>query len=185
MKIFNKQIIVFCVLSLAAAGLLLSGCSSPFSIFARYVEYKDAENGFSIRFPAAWERQDGMENVATAFISPPEYPNDAFRENVNVAIQSLHSSMLMEEVYVQNLNQIKALIPSFIILEQGQEIISQAGVRWVIFKQEVSGFDMQGIMYIFIRNKRVFVINCIAATNKFPKYKPVFQKIAKSFKFNE
>jgi len=139
------------------------------------------KKGFSIVFPAKWEK----ENAATAVtaMSPMETPTDAFRENVNVVVQDMGRTFPVEQYFKANLDALPKALTAFKLHEKGDATIGGAKAKWAVLSHTSGKVALKAFFCVVIKGNRAYTISCTSTPGAFAKYKDTFDGIAKSMKF--
>lgn len=164
------------------AGLLLGGCDK----IARANDpsrYYSAWNGFSIKFPEGWEQQEGQMGAAVIALSPQSSPRDLFRENVNVVIARLPRKMTSQEYLDHELSQMKLVLSDYKLSRTGDARLDGRDGKYIVFYHKMGRLRFKVLTYAVTKGKKAYIITCTSNTKTFNKYKPEFEEIADSFKF--
>ncbi|MFA5059476.1 MAG: PsbP-related protein [Candidatus Omnitrophota bacterium] len=185
----NKNLKLFLALAVClilSGAMILGGCSKFSSLFPEKMRrYYNADQKFSIQLPDSWEKQDGAEGIVFVGVSPVEDSSDVFQENINVVSQMLPQKIELEKLFTDNIEQLRSIAKNFFEEERGQTSIAGSDARWIIFSSGEGQIQVRILMYMFLQENRAFAINCVAISDKFPKYKYTFQRIAKSLRFEK
>ena len=78
-----------------------------------YRRFVDPKGGFTMSYPARWEKMVGANGTAVLFLSPPSTPLDIYRENVNIVVQDTSRNPLELKDYSElAVTQMKAVFKS-------------------------------------------------------------------------
>ena len=146
--------------------------------------YYDKEKGFSIQFPADWERIAGPQAMGAAILalSPPEGQEDQYRENVNVFTDDAPAEKNLEEYFQETMAGAHKLLTDLVEYEKDQVTLGGVPARRIVISHRLGQVSVKAIEYVLVKGKRGYAITCSAAPEQFDKYKPTFEEIAKGFK---
>ncbi len=146
------------------------------------IVYINKDKGFSIEFPGAWEKSEGVMGSTVAALSPQENPADQFRPNVNVIVKDLRRDVTLEE-YMQAVLIHMTAQKDFQVHEKGRLTISNSDARWLVYSQRKNALNFKVLVYVLVQKRRVYQITCTATLEQFSRYRKRFEGIAQTFKF--
>ncbi len=174
----RKNLAVILGIILILAGWMLGGCSTKDP--DRY--YNDRE-GFSIKFPTAWEKQEGVLAIKVIAKAPQNGATNQFREDVNVAVDRLLKAMTIEEYFQQSVTNMKKVLTEFQDLEKGQGFIDDYDAKWMVYTHKMGASTFKVLVYMIVKDNRGYVITCTALPDRFYTFRSEFEDIAQSFQF--
>jgi len=172
----KSTVLLVAMLIVLVAGV--SACSSREP--GRY--YND-DKDFSLKFPDGWEAKEGLIGTTVMGFSPMENASDSFRENVNVVVEELPQPMSLESYTSLNLGNMQKLLTDFQILDRGQTTINETDAKWFVYSQRTGSIRSKILQYFMVKDKRGYVVTGGAAPDTFSQYRPEFEKIAQTFRF--
>lgn len=173
-----ELLFVLMLIGLIFFTLSLSACS-PREPGRHYITKK----GFSIKTPENWETKEELMGMAFVTLSPQEGPADDFRENVNIIVEDLPRTLSLEEYYELSLANVRQLLTEFEEYESGQSSINGCDTKWLVYSHRMGIFNIKVLVYSLIKGRRAYVITCSAAHDQFSIYRPQFEGIAGTFRF--
>lgn len=139
---------------------------------------------YSLYVPNGWTTEHRNNyGVDYYYIIAPK-TNDDPNTSVNVANEFMQNLSLDD--YLQGtILSVKKSIPSAVILGQGE--IAANGLKgvWYSYNMEPQGIKATLVSYIFPKDGVAYILTAGTQTKDAEKYRPTFDKIAKSFKFNQ
>jgi hypothetical protein len=162
------------------AALNLSSCG--YLDFPNWKQYRNDEYGFLVLFPRNWEEQEDVLDTVVLVTAPLE-KNAIFTANANVTVTELPAEIPLQTYFDAQKEELRFFPQKLYDMTEGQV---QTGIQrgiWLAYTSEVTpDFPIRTINCLWINKKRVFVITGSCASNKFPKYEPIFLKIFKSMR---
>ncbi|RFS20136.1 hypothetical protein DVR12_20690 [Chitinophaga silvatica] len=134
---------------------------------------------YELYVPDGWKTENRkLRGVDYYFIAPADNPNI----NVNVVTETM-SGLSLNDYSELNLNNIKRIIPSAVILGHGKTKINGVTSAWYKYTIEPQGINIS-LSSCLVPDKGVaYIITCGSLTKDADKYKNTFDTILKSFKF--
>ena len=176
----RKRFVGLAVLGLAFLSALLAGCSSGGPEPGRY--YKKQE-GFSIRFPAEWEQKENVMGTVVIALSPAQGADDAFRENVNVTVETLQSPMDLEKYLELSMANLKDLLSAGQEPEVSDTTLGGEKAKRVVYQTTMGQINVKEMLYLAVKGNRSYAITCSATPDSFDAYKAQFERIVGTFRF--
>ncbi|MGA2624668.1 MAG: DcrB-related protein [Bacteroidota bacterium] len=174
----RKNITAIFGISLVLTGWMLDGCATKDP--DRY--YNDRE-GFSMKFPAAWEKKEGFLGTKIIAWVPRNGSADQFREDVNVTVDRLPKALTLDEYFQQSLINMKRVLTDFQDQEKGQGFIDDYDAKWMVYTHRLGGSTFKVLAYMIVKDDRGYVITCTALPDRFYTFRSQFEDIARSFQF--
>ncbi len=150
-----------------------------------YKRYYNKKNEFSISYPRKWLVSKGYKKPQiVTFIRPSESSTDRGGDNVIVAVE--RSSLFLSLKQLQNnIIQQQKMLLKFTIHDKGDISMVNAKALWHIYSYKFSGHVIKGIQYVVMKNKKLYSLTCTSSKERFSKYKPTFDSMARSFKIGK
>jgi len=145
--------------------------------------YTNKDKGFSITFPADWERKEGQMGTIVLALSPQEGPADQFRENVNVTIEDLPKTLSSDEYVEACLGTLRKVLTDLQEHENSAMNVADAPAKRLIFSHRMDAVKVKAMQCVLVKGTRGYVITCSAAPDQFDTYRPKFDEIVQSFRF--
>lgn len=143
--------------------------------------YYDKERGFSIRFPVGWRVKEIDDSTIDAR-SPLSDSKDIFRELITINVIGQPPPESLDKEFENVLAEFRRERTAK-ILGSGQLSIDNEKVKWLIIQLSDQEPNNKLIFYILIKGHSFYTITCVAKVDTFLKYKPIFEKAVKSFRF--
>lgn len=173
-----KTALVF--LAIAAIGACGKHAGGPVSFGGKKVDNAH----FSIEIPNDWQEQPGMEGmVHFVALAPVDSPEDRFRENVNVIIESVGPAVT-PELYLQKSKELMASasgLPGYQEVASGDWKDSGFDGRYLEYHQAAQSHKLHGIGYVIVKGEKAYLLTCMAEDSTYDKYLPRFKQVAASF----
>lgn len=144
--------------------------------------YVSKAKGYSVQFPSDWTQKPSTPPLDVVALSPKDGPTDAFYENVNIIVSDLPQAISSEEYYQLSYPQTKTL-QGFKEDSNGKSTVGGIEAHWLIALHSTNNLPIKMMQYYFTKGTRAYVITCTASVDTFAKFKPQFEAIANSFKF--
>ncbi len=179
----NKTIYV--ILGVFAVVLVASIVTSRKVIVSVSGHYRDDELGFSIRYPESWEKRIGFQGTSVAFVSPKERSSDRFQESVNVVMTEVEEGTVLNDQLLQEFYaEIESQGTGFQVLETQALQLNGVDARRITCRFRVGGHLFQYLLYILLKDDRVYVITCVSRTLDFDRYEGVFDRMCRSIQID-
>lgn len=143
--------------------------------------YINKIKGYSINFPADWNKQEGFMGLDVITLSPSETPQDKFRENASVLSGKLDTPITLDEFYSENLKNLQKSLIDFKLEGTGDTTLDGQKAKWVLYTHKQGNFVSKVIQYFIMVGDHAYLITCGAEPEAYDKYKSTFEAIAKSF----
>ena len=142
------------------------------------------ETNYSIQYPDNWELNKSGQMGSSFFIfSKTTSPQDKFRENVNLIIQSLQGQKIDLDKYVEiSEGQIKTMITNGNIIESKRLKINGHEFQKVRYTGDQGIFKLKFEQYYWVLNGQAYVLTFTCEKNQFETYKQTGEKILNSFR---
>lgn len=179
---------IFLTLSLLVSILLMFSCTSK-NEYEGFKVYENKNAGFSIQYPEDWKfREDFGKDADLGSIvflqSPSEGKHDLFFENVHIFKEVLPDSVKNVNDYLAySKESLPSQLSEMEILEEGKTEIDGESSRWIIFNFVNNLQRVTSIGYMFYRDGKGLVLTATSRPEDFMSKRRLFEKIAKSIKF--
>lgn len=139
---------------------------------------------YSFYIPNGWTTENkNYYGVDYFYIMAPKTSDDP-NTSVNITNEFMQN-LSLEEYLKGTIQSVKKSIPSAIILEQGEiEANSLKGI-WYSYNMEPQGIKASLVSYIFPKDGVAYILTAGTQTKDAVKYRAIFDKVAKSFKFSQ
>lgn len=145
--------------------------------------YTDNINHFSIKYPAEWKRQTGVNTIA--FLSPKENDTDPFQENVNLMLQDLSQQpMTLDEYTELSKKQVTDNLGASAIVSLKAVTLAGQAAKEFVYNMDYQNRKLKIKQCWLIKNKLAYLITYTADPSKFNQYESTATEIINSFKFN-
>jgi hypothetical protein len=161
----------------------LAGVPIPPRPTGRFVS---TEQRFSIEFPSEWERLEGQIGVAVSAIAPSSPDIARFRPNCNVVTEPIPAGITLDQYTEAALGTLGQATLDFQSEQRntGQLGGQPASVLISSFTlPQLEGLRVRVIQFAAIPNDKAYVVTCTAAEDQFATYRPLFETVVASFRF--
>lgn len=180
----NKKVAVPIVTILCAVvSMSMYSCGKDHEPGRYYNEAK----GFSIKFPDEWEIKegDGIEAPLVEAVSPWEDEDDPFSEFISVDVEEFSENVDLER-YTDRLRSDHAEeFPFYEEIEEGETTIDGVAAKSIVFDIGMEEGTNRVLGFVLAREKRGYLISCVAEDSKFSDYKEIFEEAIYSFRFEQ
>ena len=144
--------------------------------------YYAQADGFSIRFPADWGQKENVMGTRVVAMSLQE-PGDTFRENVNVVVEDLPSPMDVETYAALSLKNLSRLLSAGEQPDVADAELGGVAAKRVIYETVMGQLRVKGMVILAVRGRRGYAVTCSATPETFDAFRPTFDEIAGTFRF--
>jgi hypothetical protein len=151
------------------------------------IRYTDTINHFSIIFPADWtfkERDTAFRGIAFSASRVPVGKGDYARDNFNINIIKTPKKDL-EKTFSDLLRYLTDDGGNTKIIEKGDTTLNGRKFKWLIESHnspDGKKLQLHNYDFVTIRDGKTFILTMTTFSNYFDTSKPLFDKIAGSFK---
>lgn len=142
-----------------------------------------SDKGFSIRLPETWEQKEGFMGTTVMTLSPKETATDAFRENANVAVEAVPRGTTLPDYFSLSLGNMRKMMTDFKKHEEDEATLDGQPAKRVVYSFRVGEMNLKTLVYFTVRGKRAYVITATASPETFDDYRPQFEKITQTWRF--
>jgi hypothetical protein len=136
-------------------------------------------DSFSIQSPPKWEiDQTGRLGTTVILMSPPESPDDRFRENFNLAVQNLGSRKItLDQFTTLSEKQIKQFVKDGAVVESKRMGTGDNAYHKIIYTGKQGVLLLQFEQYYKIVGNKAYVLTFTTEQFKFDDFKAVGETI--------
>ena len=179
----RKKTLLLAAVGLAAFAAVAAGIRHLAVGSRRHV---DGIKGFSLSFPSGWEFQEGpTEGPAVQGLKVLGIPEGSHRAAVNVTVESLHPPLDVRTYRRRGIVIHGGHLPEYVPIGEGIERFANVEAPWIHYTY-VAGpkrKQFQAWQFYLIRGSRGYVITCTADPAAFERFRPDFEEIVRSFRF--
>lgn len=151
--------------------------------FAETMEtYTSQESDFTIDLPTTWEKKQGLMGIDIMAFAPFDSPEDVLRENTNILVSTLETSMTSKEFVRQNLDGLEEILTDFILEEQQQITLNGVKGTKILYRHKYNEIPLQVMQYLVLVDTQAYIITFSSTPQDFPNYASIFNQIIASFK---
>lgn len=136
---------------------------------------------FKIGVPAGWETVEDHEMTRLLALSPPQGPEDRFRENVSVTFEGVPAGMDVLQYTERSLALLAASTTDLDIVASDGTTLGGRIARRSVYEHTFEGLRLRVLSYLVIVGRRAYVITATAPAETYERHVPVFEAIAASF----
>jgi hypothetical protein len=178
---FGKPDFKFILIS----AVLFLFASSAMAVSPLLTRYESTRHGFSIQIPATWQFKEGYMGTLFIAISPLDDSLDEFRENVNVTVEKLDRYISLDEYMKISVRNMARMLTLFKEEETGRRKSDAGEVGWIRYTHRQGIYHIRGLATIAIEGNQAFVVTCTAESDRFMKYRSLFELMSKSFRLTK
>jgi serine/threonine-protein kinase len=166
------------VKSVTTSGPTSGGASST----GAFVTYTNDAEGFTIRYPADWEKSEDVEGTVVLFKSPSEGLSDAVRESVGVTTEALPSpSIDIQEYSDAAIDQVKQAIPEFdLISTESTTVAGHPGHR-IVYTGKQGSVELQWQQVYTVVGDKAYILTFVAVPDSYSRFVGIAQSIFDTF----
>jgi|SRR6478609_4815138 len=160
--------------------LLLLGLAglSAYTHEEKWKTFTNAE--YSISYPASWSVYDS--ELSIKILSPLEYSNDTFKENVSVKEEALSEKKANLDDFSEKSEKVLSKSIEHLVIISHQRLKDQYGeYHEVVFVGDAKDLRGKWIQHYRIKNNIAYIITLTCREKTFNKYKETGLKILTSF----
>ena len=116
-------------------------------------------------------------------LSPKETATDAFRENVGVALESVPRGTTLPDYFSLSLGNMRKMLTDFEKHEEGEATLDGQPAKRMVYSFRMGEVNLKTLVYFTVRGKRAYVITAAASPETFDDYRPAFEEIAQTWRF--
>lgn len=147
-------------------------------------KYSDPNGRFSIGYPADWAFDNKSEGAVVKITSPSENSSDQFKQNLNLQIEELKSTMTIEEYVKINVDAVKDMMKGY--KEVSSMFFNRNGSRayQIVYKGKYGDmtYDIQIKQLFIVANSKGYVLTYISKDGERDAFETTANKIFNSFK---
>ncbi len=138
---------------------------------------------YSIQYPNTWTLdKSGAMGTSFVLFSPITSKNDAFKENVNLAIQRFPGQEISLQDYTNlSVEQIKKMLTNSKILENKRLVSNDQEFSKIVYTGKQGEFDLKFEQYYWVEKEKAYVLTLTTQENEYTNYKTIGEKILNSF----
>lgn len=151
------------------------------------ITYKDTVNHFRIDIPAGWKYgvNKNYPDLLLLVYKTPVGPADTTGENFNInsiktPAKDLNKTFADFVRYLPNASDYK-------LIDTGSTTINSVKFKWLIetHKNDGNNRQMHNYDFVTVKNGKTYILTMVVYSFAFDKVKPLFDKIAGSFAWEE
>lgn len=152
---------------------------------AELVKYSDPQGRFTIGYPKAWTLNEKPDNAIIQITSPKESDEDNFRQNLNLQIETVTSSMTVDQYVKSNMDGVKDAMKDY--REVSSMYFNRNGSRAfeVVYKGKYGAitYDIQIKQLFTIVNSKAYILTYVSKVDERDAFETTANKIFNSFKY--
>lgn len=147
--------------------------------------YYNDELGFSIVLPEGWGVKKGKKEYRVVAMSTDEGGGDRFNDRIIITrFEASHDGAL--DYDIERAKRIMTNIFSDMsVHDEGEINIEGRRARWYICSANFQDKELKAYQFVVSKSYVGFVITCASELDEFDSRKDVFEKTAKSFRFED
>jgi len=149
-----------------------------------FISYRDTINHFSIDIPVGWKygvNKDYPTIILLAYRTPTG-PKDTARSNFNINVIETPTKTLDKSF--ADLLKYFSDAENYKLIDTGDITINGLKFRWLVetHKNDKSDIQMHNYDFVTLKNGKTYILTLVTFSYAFDTDKPLFNKIASSFK---
>ncbi len=136
---------------------------------------------FTVDPPAGWVMFDTVVNKLSLRFLRPQDAQSGGNPLVNILVATMEKKNI-DEFSETNMAYLQKNMPGVVLQEKGSIAIPSIDARWFTYTKEQNGVLREMINYIIPLNGIAYMVTCGTNSGSMKKYRPVFDKIVRSFK---
>ncbi len=146
--------------------------------------YESARYKFSIDLPSIWQIRENYMGTAVIAIGPLDNSMDEFRENVNVVRETLPRFMSMDEYMKISIQNMARVLTIFEKEDTGRWQTGSGEAAWVLYTHRQGKYYIRGLAVVYMKGNQAYVITNTAESDRFLRYRSLFEFVSKSFRMS-
>jgi len=143
--------------------------------------YSNQNESFAIGLPDAWEKREGFMGTTVLALSAQESSSDTFRENVNVAVEQLQFSMTEKKYVEASIAAMKIGLTDFTLEKRGALAGEKGMIPYLIYSHRQGVFRLKVLAGLTAVGSRGYAISFSTTEENFDQWRPIFEKILRTF----
>jgi hypothetical protein len=175
-----------------ALVLLLSACgggsakiSTPTSApspTGSFLTYTNDAEGFTIGYPADWEKNEQVEGTVVLFKSPSEGLTDPVRESVGVTTEALPSSSISIGTYTDAaIGQVQKAIPEFDMTSSEDITVAGHPGHRIVYTGKQGSIDLEWQQVFTVVGDKAYILTFVALPDSYTRFVGVAQSMFDTF----
>jgi hypothetical protein len=148
-------------------------------------KYNDPKGRFTIGYPGEWKLNESSEDAVLQITSPQENDNDQFKQNINLQIEEVNSSVTIDDYVKTNMDGVKEIIKNY--REVSAMFFNRNGSRayQVVYKGKYGtmAYELQIKQLFTISNGKAYILTYVSKENERDAFETTANKIFNSFKY--
>lgn len=139
---------------------------------------------YTVQIPNEWTTEQRQAyGVDYYYLRAPKTTDDP-NTNINIATEFMQN-LTLEDYLDETIKSIKKGIPSAEILGKGEIVAKDLKGVWYSYNMESQGIEATLVSNIFPKDGVAYILTAGTQTKDVVRYKDTFDKVAKSFRFNQ
>lgn len=151
--------------------------------------FKDPLHKFQVELPDSWSLGEGFSDKRLDFVvialSPEDQQKDPFIENMNILVEDLGKEVALKDYFMWNLVGLMQELPNFQMHEKDNALVNGVKMQVLVYSWDMDTEKTATYQFIFVKGTKGYVITFSAQPDKFEDYRPIFNRIASSFEFED
>ena len=170
------------VLLAAMVATVFGGCSPPAAPPDH--RYIDKEKGFEITYPGDWKRWSGGLGRDLEIMPSDQTNPNVFRDFLLVHVETLAEGMTLDGFFASKVAAAQGADPEveYQEIERLPVVLGGEDARRLVYSMRRDADQITSAVFFLVRGNRGYTIMCSAASERFDKRRPEFDKIVSTFK---
>ena len=153
----------------------------PITSESDFLTYDDIITGFSMKYPADWERSQHIDKSVT-FLAPRESNSDTNPAGIGIMVKDIGSNTTLASFTHAQLDTLKKLYPDIQVLESAEITFLAHPAHMIKFTATDSTQNLRKAMQIWFKeDTKAYLILYKSDNENYSKYLPTLEKMLNSF----
>jgi len=154
----------------------------PYDEQQKFVPCQGDGGCFSVTIPENWTKHTEKNGAKLVINAPKDDANDSFREYGYIVKHKVDTQNGLDCYSVSLMNKFRKKYQNVQILDEGELTINGVDSKWAVVSFADKNGKEKAIVFAFFKNNVGYAGIFRAEEAKFDKYRPIYEKIAKSIR---
>lgn len=143
--------------------------------------YTNTDAGYSIEFPADWQKNDVPELDLVLF-APNKKTAEHPHASMNIVSNNVGAKIDLEQFYSESEKNLTAVLKDVRVDKTGSHLLNGTPSKWVLYTHVMNGMKFRVLQYFIVSGEMIFLMTFSAEDDDFSDYRSDFENIASTFK---
>jgi hypothetical protein len=171
------------LLSACGGGSVKSATpTSAASPTGTFLTYTNDTEGFTIGYPADWEKNEQVEGTVVLFKSPSEGMTDPVRESVGVTTEALPSSSISIDTYSEAaIGQVQKAIPEFDMTSSESITLAGHPGHRIVYTGTQGSIELEWQQVFTVVGDKAYILTFVALPDSYSRFVGIAQSMFDTF----